>query len=103
MVGDWPIKFLVVHQTVVGPIRQPPERDRRAIHVREESLEPLSVVGFYFPLEVCLETTVRPGPHTARDLARDLPFLDHEVEDALAEVVLEPGEVEVLHGVEASI
>jgi hypothetical protein len=47
--------------------------------------------------------TVRPGAHVLRDLRGDLFLLDHEVEDALAEDGLEPGEVGVIEGVEGAI
>jgi hypothetical protein len=46
---------------------------------------------------------VGPSPHVRRDLFGDLALLQHELEDAFAEALLESREVDVVQSVEASI
>ncbi len=88
----------LVMDHAVRAVGESPERDGCALHVGEEALQTFAVPGLNLPLPANGKARVRPAFHNLHRLGSDLPSAEHHPEEALAEDLLEPGEVEVLHG-----
>ena len=93
---------LVVDEAVVAVV-QPAEADGGALHVREQALDPGSVVGVQLSVGACGEAGVLPSQEALHGLGEDLLLLEHHLEEPLSEEFLESGEVDVVHGEVAAV
>jgi len=94
---------LVVNQAIVSAVREAAERYGGPLDVGEEALESLAVVDLNFPLPSNGEARMLPRPHSLHGLGPHLFAAEHHAEEALAEDLLESGEVEVFQGEEDAV